>query len=64
MLADGATVPAAAREHGMAAGILVASAEQAARYREIGFTCVGVGADAVLLAAAARDLAAQLRALA
>lgn len=64
LLAHGATVAAAAREHGKAAGILVGSATQAARYHEIGFTFIGVGADSVVLAAAASGLAADLRAIA
>lgn len=63
MLAHGASVVAAAREHGKAAGILVGSPAQAAGYRELGFTFVGVGTDGVVLAAAAARLAADLQAL-
>lgn len=57
------TVAVAAREHGKAAGILVGTVEQAARYHELGFTFVGCGSDSGLLAETARDVAGRLRAL-
>jgi 2-keto-3-deoxy-L-rhamnonate aldolase RhmA len=59
-----AKVAAAARAHGLAAGMLVGTAEQAAAYVELGFTFIGLGSDGGLLAAAGRAAAAQLRALA
>jgi 2-keto-3-deoxy-L-rhamnonate aldolase RhmA len=59
-----AKVAAAARAHGVAAGMLVGTPEQAAAYVELGFTFIGLGSDGGLLAGAARAAAAQLRALA
>jgi 2-dehydro-3-deoxyglucarate aldolase/4-hydroxy-2-oxoheptanedioate aldolase len=54
-------VLAAAKDAGIAAGILAGSAEQAAAYRDLGFRFVGVGSDASLLARAAADVVARLR---
>jgi len=63
MLADAATVAAAAAEHGKAAGILVGAVDEAGRYAELGFTMLGIGADGALLAEAASAVAAGLRGL-
>jgi 4-hydroxy-2-oxoheptanedioate aldolase len=54
----------AARAHGKAAGMLVATVEQARRYRELGFTFLGCGSDGSLLASAARGVADELGELA
>jgi 2-keto-3-deoxy-L-rhamnonate aldolase RhmA len=54
-------VLAAAKDAGIAAGILAGDARQAAVYRDLGFRFVGVGSDAFLLARAAADAVARLR---
>jgi 2-keto-3-deoxy-L-rhamnonate aldolase RhmA len=54
-------VLAAAKDAGIAAGILAGDAVQAAAYRDLGFRFVGVGSDASLLARAAADAVARLR---
>jgi 2-keto-3-deoxy-L-rhamnonate aldolase RhmA len=64
LLEHAAKVAAAARAHGVAAGMLVGTREQAAAYADLGFTFIGMGSDSGLLAAAARSTAAQLRELA
>ncbi|HEY0534161.1 MAG TPA: aldolase/citrate lyase family protein [Actinoplanes sp.] len=51
----------AAKDAGIAAGILAGDAGQAAAYRDLGFRFVGVGSDASLLARAAADAVARLR---
>lgn len=43
-------VVAAAQRHGIASGILVANAEAAVRYFDLGFTFLGVGSDASFIA--------------
>jgi 2-dehydro-3-deoxyglucarate aldolase/4-hydroxy-2-oxoheptanedioate aldolase len=53
-------VVVAARAAGVAPGILASSEQQARRYAEEGFTFIGVGSDASLLANAARASAAAL----
>jgi 2-dehydro-3-deoxyglucarate aldolase/4-hydroxy-2-oxoheptanedioate aldolase len=53
------SVVAACRAHGKAAGVLVYDPEVARRHLELGFTFVGIGADAAFVAdLAARSLAA------
>jgi 2-keto-3-deoxy-L-rhamnonate aldolase RhmA len=54
-------VLAAAKDAGIAAGILAGDAVQAAAYRDFGFRFVGVGSDASLLARAAADAVTRLR---
>ena len=54
-------VLAAAKNGGIAAGILAGDATQAAVYTDLGFRFVGVGSDASLLARAAADAVARLR---
>ncbi|MEV6851570.1 aldolase/citrate lyase family protein [Actinoplanes sp. NPDC051411] len=54
-------VLAAAKDAGIAAGILAGDAAQAAAYRDLGFRFVGVGSDASLLARAAADAVKRLR---
>ncbi len=54
-------VLAAAKDCGIAAGILAGDAAQAAAYTSLGFRFVGVGSDASLLARAAADTVARLR---
>jgi 2-keto-3-deoxy-L-rhamnonate aldolase RhmA len=54
-------VLAAAKNGGIAAGILAGDAAQAAAYTALGFRFVGVGSDASLLARAAADTVARLR---
>jgi 2-dehydro-3-deoxyglucarate aldolase/4-hydroxy-2-oxoheptanedioate aldolase len=54
-------VLAAAKNEGIAAGILAGDAAQAAHYTDLGFRFVGVGSDASLLARAAADSVARLR---
>jgi 2-keto-3-deoxy-L-rhamnonate aldolase RhmA len=58
-----AEVAAAARKHGKAAGMLVRTLEQAERYRDLGFTFLGVGSDGGFLVEGARATAAALQAL-
>jgi 4-hydroxy-2-oxoheptanedioate aldolase len=55
-----AAVARAAAAHGVAAGMLVGTVEQARRYRDLGFTFLGCASDSGLLAAAARTTATQL----
>lgn len=50
----------AAKDAGIAAGILAGDAVQAAAYRDLGFRFVGVGSDASLLARAASDAVSRL----
>jgi 4-hydroxy-2-oxoheptanedioate aldolase len=57
-IADGC---ARIRAAGMAAGILTADPDEAARYLELGFTFVAVGSDVGLLARGAEELAAQCK---
>lgn len=64
LLAHVRRVADAARAHGKAAGMLVGTADQARRYREIGFTFLGCGSDGSMLAATARGMAEELRGLA
>jgi 4-hydroxy-2-oxoheptanedioate aldolase len=47
-------VRAAAARHGRATGVLVPGAEEAVRYRDLGFTLIAVGSDTSFLAAGAR----------
>jgi 4-hydroxy-2-oxoheptanedioate aldolase len=54
-------VAAACRAHGKAAGILVYDAAVVPRHLELGYTFVGVGADAALVAEGARRLLAAVR---
>jgi 2-dehydro-3-deoxyglucarate aldolase/4-hydroxy-2-oxoheptanedioate aldolase len=54
-------VLAAAKDAGVAAGILAGDAAQAAAYRDLGFRFVGVGSDGSLLARAAADVVKRLR---
>jgi len=54
-------VLAAAKDAGIAAGILAGDARQAAGYTALGYRFVGVGSDASLLARAAIDVVRQLR---
>ena len=54
-------VLAAAKDAGIAAGILAGDAEQAGRYADLGFRFVGVGSDGSLLARAAHDSIRRLR---
>jgi 2-keto-3-deoxy-L-rhamnonate aldolase RhmA len=56
------SVLAAARASGKQAGILVETVEQAALYRELGFTFIGCSSDGTLLAREARSLVEGLRA--
>ena len=51
----------AAKDAGIAAGILAGDAGQAAAYRDLGFRFVGVGSDASLLARCAADVVSKLR---
>jgi len=48
------SVREAAARHGKATGVLVPGAEEARRYRELGFTLVAVGSDTSFLAGGAR----------
>jgi 2-dehydro-3-deoxyglucarate aldolase/4-hydroxy-2-oxoheptanedioate aldolase len=48
------TVREAAARHGKATGVLVPGADEAARYRDLGFTLIAVGSDTSYLAAGAR----------
>jgi 2-dehydro-3-deoxyglucarate aldolase/4-hydroxy-2-oxoheptanedioate aldolase len=52
----------AAKDAGIAAGILAADARQAAAYSALGFRFVGIGSDASLLTRAAADAVRHLRA--
>jgi len=54
-------VVAACRAHGKAAGILVYDAAVVPKHLELGFTFVGIGADAALVADGARRLLAAVR---
>ena len=63
LLSHVAAVAAAAREHGKAAGVLVGTVEQAARYHEAGFRFLGCGSDSGLLAAFAQSVVRELRAV-
>jgi 2-keto-3-deoxy-L-rhamnonate aldolase RhmA len=54
-------VVGAAKDTGIAAGILAGDAEQAAAYAALGFRFVGVGSDASMLARAAFDAVRYLR---
>ena len=54
-------VLAAAREHGLAAGIFTGSTEYASRMVEKGFRFVSVSSDARLMAAAAAEVVAELK---
>lgn len=56
-------VAVAAAKHGKAAGTLVGSPEEAARYAELGYRFLGVGGDSGHLATGARSVAQALRAL-
>jgi 4-hydroxy-2-oxoheptanedioate aldolase len=58
-----AEVAQAASAHGKAAGILVGTLEQAADYRDLGFTFLGCSSDSGLLASESRRVAEGLRAL-
>jgi 4-hydroxy-2-oxoheptanedioate aldolase len=64
LLEQTSRVAAAARRYGKAAGVLVATASQAAAYVEAGFTFVGAGSDAGLLMNAATTRASALAELA
>jgi 2-keto-3-deoxy-L-rhamnonate aldolase RhmA len=59
-----AEVAKVAREHGKAAGVLLGSAEMAPPYIELGYTFIGISADAGFLQAAARSGLARARDLA
>jgi 4-hydroxy-2-oxoheptanedioate aldolase len=50
-----ATVVRACREHGKAAGILLGSADALDRYRDLGFTFIGLGSDGGFVADGARS---------
>ena len=63
LLQQAAKVAEAGRAHGVAAGMLVATPQQAQAYRELGFRFLGLASDGGLLAVAARSAAAALRAL-
>ena len=63
LLQHAAKVAEAGRAHGVAAGMLVATPQQAQAYRELGFRFLGLASDGGLLAVAARNAAAALRAL-
>lgn len=63
LLQQAAKVAEAGRAHGVAAGMLVATPQQAQAYRELGFRFLGIASDGGLLAVAARNAAAALRAL-
>jgi 2-keto-3-deoxy-L-rhamnonate aldolase RhmA len=63
LLEHAAKVAEAGRAHGVAAGMLVATPEQAQPYRELGFRFLGLASDGGLLAGAARSAAAALREL-
>ena len=56
-------VAVAARAHGKAAGMLVATIDQAATYRTLGFTFLGCSSDGGLLVEAARRTAGGLQQL-
>lgn len=56
-----ATIGAAAREAGKAAGILARSVEQAERYRKLGYTVLAIGSDRGLLAKGFGSLARAMR---
>jgi 2-keto-3-deoxy-L-rhamnonate aldolase RhmA len=56
-----ARVLAACRAHGVAAGILAPTPERCRQFIDEGFTLMGLGGDATLLAAAARDALAAAR---
>jgi 2-keto-3-deoxy-L-rhamnonate aldolase RhmA len=64
LLRHAAAVAEAARAHGVAAGMLVGTPQQAQAYRDVGFRFIGLASDGGLLATAARSAAAQLRELA
>jgi 2-keto-3-deoxy-L-rhamnonate aldolase RhmA len=51
------TVRDAAARHGKATGVLVPGADEARRYRELGFTLIAVGSDTSFLATGARAAA-------
>jgi 2-keto-3-deoxy-L-rhamnonate aldolase RhmA len=64
LLAHAARVANAARAHSKTAGVLVGTAQQAARYRDLGFTFLGCGSDTSILASSATQLANDIRTLA
>jgi 2-keto-3-deoxy-L-rhamnonate aldolase RhmA len=61
LLQHATKVAEAGRAHGVAAGMLVATPQQAQAYRELGFRFLGLASDGGLLAGAARDAATALR---
>jgi 4-hydroxy-2-oxoheptanedioate aldolase len=63
LLARVEVVAKAAARHGKAAGILTGTPEQAARYRELGFTFIGCSSDSGILIQSARHIADAVRAL-
>ena len=56
-------VAKAARASGIAAGMMVGTAEQASKYQELGFTFLGCGSDSGFVLQGAQKVAAELRAL-
>jgi 2-keto-3-deoxy-L-rhamnonate aldolase RhmA len=64
LLEHAASVADAARRHGKAAGVLVATLTQARAYGDLGFTFIGVGSDGGLLSLQATAVARGLRELA
>jgi 2-keto-3-deoxy-L-rhamnonate aldolase RhmA len=54
-------VAKAAKENGKPAGVLLGNAEMALRYVELGYTFIGLSADAGFLQAAARSGLARIR---
>jgi 4-hydroxy-2-oxoheptanedioate aldolase len=63
LLARVEAVAKAAARHGKVAGILTGAPEQAARYRELGFTFIGCSSDSGILMQNARAIADTVRAL-
>jgi 2-keto-3-deoxy-L-rhamnonate aldolase RhmA len=55
------TVRAATERHGKAAGTITTTAEDARRYRDLGFTLIAVGSDTSFLVAGARAAADAIR---
>jgi 2-keto-3-deoxy-L-rhamnonate aldolase RhmA len=63
LLARIGVVAEAAARHGKAAGVLTGAPEQAARYRELGFTFVGCSSDSGILMQSASAIVKTVRAL-
>ena len=63
LLTAAGRVAEAARASGIAAGMMVGTAEQAGKYQELGFTFLGCGSDSGFVLQGAQKVATELRAL-